>query len=299
MTFMPRLNTAESRKPETRVDALAHVFEMPPEPRRVIRHPNARIMPAVPVGTPVVPPIVAPHPESFISRNQTTLLTALVAVGMVLMLIFGLLLGGIGVYYYFNAPKTSEPVKKPAKPPESSPSKPVRLGPGPDTQWYLNKGNKELQNSRFNEAERNFREAVRLTPNNAICLVHLAVSLFHQEKFIESKEAFQKATQVTSDKFYLNYAYSYLGRIEWERHFYSDSAYYFGRAVEIESKDFGSMACHGFLLKLAGNELEAETILRKVLNGSDDEHLKGIVRQVLEGAQPPTSATDAGIGPGQ
>lgn len=296
---MPRLNTAESRKPETRVDALAHVFEMPPEPRRVIRHPNARIMPAVPVGTPIVPPIVAPHPESFISRNQTTLLTTTVAVGMVLMLIFGLLLGGIGVYYFYNAPKTSEPVKKPAKPPESSPSKPVRIGPGPDSQRYLELGNKNLENHRFQDAEENFREALRLSPNNVVCLVHLGNSQFHQGKFTEAKDTFQRATQLPTEKFYLNYAYSYMGRIEWERGYYSLATSSFQRAVELVPNDYGSMSCLGFVQKLAGNDADSETTLKKVLAGTSDEELKGLVQKVLAGAQPPTTATDAGLGPGQ
>ncbi len=292
---MSRPNTSGQRKPETRIDPLAHVFEMPREPRRVIRHPNARIMPAAHVPA----PIAVPQPESFISRNRTALVTSTVAGGMILMLVFGLLLGGVGVYAFFNSSKTFNTGKKPVLPPENSPSKPVRLGPGPDTQWFLDKGNQDLQNSRFGEAERNFREALKLSPNNAVCLVHLAASLFHQEKLAESKETFQRATQLTSEKFYLNYAYSYLGRIEWERHFYSDAAYYFGRAVEMAPNDFGSMACHGFLLKLAGKEVAAAEILRKVLEGSGDDQLKGIVRQVLDGAQPPTSATDAGLGPGQ
>lgn len=296
---MARLNTAERRRPETLVDPLAHVFEMPHEPRRVIRHPNARVMPAVPVYPPIIRPVPAAQPESFISRNLNFLLPSLVAAGMILMLIFGLLLGGIGAYFLLNSPKTSRDVMQPALPPDNSPSKPVRLGPGPDTQWFLKQGNQDLQDSRFGEAERNFREAVRLSPNNAVCLVHLAVSLFHQKKLIESKETFQKATQLTSEKYYLNYAYSYLGRIEWERHFYSDASYYFGRAVEMKSNDFCSMACQGFLLRLAGNEIEGATILRKVLEGSSDNHLKGIVRQVLDGAQPPMSATDAGLGPTQ
>lgn len=296
---MARLNTAERRSPETRVDPLAHVFEMPSEPRRVIRHPNARVMPAAPVYPPVVRPVPAPQPESFISRNLNFLLPSLVAVGMILMLIFGLILGGIGVYAYFNSSKMFETGSKPVRTPVTSPSKPIRLSSEPNAKWYLERGNDFLKYGRFQDAEEKFREAVHLSPNDAVCLVHLAVSLFHQREFGESQEIFQRATQVTSEKYYLNYAYSYLGRIEWERKNYSHAGFYFGAAVEIEPNDFGSMACWGFTLKLDGQDGAAKAILQRVLDESRDENLKYIVQQVLEGANPPTTATNAGIGPTQ
>jgi tetratricopeptide (TPR) repeat protein len=251
-------------------------------------------MPAIPAITPT-----ATEPESFISRNRTTLLTLTIALGMLLMLVVGLFLGGLGVYLYFNSSKLIETTQKPALPRENSPSRPTRLGPGPESQKYLDQGNENLKNGRFRDAEENFREAVRLSPNNANCLIHLGSSLFHQGKFSEAKDTFQHVTQLPAEKFYLNYAYSYMGRIEWERGYYSLATTSFERAVELAPNDFGSMACLGFVQKLAGNTSEAETNLKKVLAGSNDEELRKIVQKVLDGAQPPTTATDAGLGPGR
>ncbi len=233
----------------------------------------------------LVPPQPAPAKPDRI--RDLLLLSIGLLVGMILVagVILGLLLA-----YFFTTPTTI---------PTSGPVRPPVVRPGILVEGAHQEGLDLLQNKRYVEAEAKFRRVLEIEPIHAGANLNLGICLFHQNRFNESTMRFDQAIESTRDLQMRNAAWNYKGLIEWEKQNYEMAAWNFGKAVNLSPKDYTSLAFEGFMLDLAGHESEAQDIYRKVLNESPDSFLKDVVRQVQQGSKPPSTASNAGVGPGQ
>jgi hypothetical protein len=127
----------------------------------------------------------------------------------------------------------------------------------------------------------------------------IGLCLLHQCRFFEAGMRLDKSIKNTRYHEMWSFALRYKGFIDCETQNYEMAAWNFGRAVKISPTDYTSMAFQGFMLDLAGRESEAQNIYAKVLSESSDSALKEVVKQVQQGAKPPSTASNAGVGPGQ
>ena len=133
---------------------------------------------------------------------------------------------------------------------------------------HLGNGYEALKQEQFETAEKEFRAALSIDPSLAMrARFPLAVALFEEHKFPESRQEFEAVRQATGEQAGISY---YLGRLDLEERNYKG-------ATEnlIKASAHAPFPDTAFYLGLAylkqGSDAEAETWLRKAIQANPDD----------------------------
>ncbi|HWP44071.1 MAG TPA: tetratricopeptide repeat protein, partial [Blastocatellia bacterium] len=148
--------------------------------------------------------------------------------------------------------------------------------------------NESLEENR--KAIDQYRQAVALRPKFPEARENLGVALYNTGQLEAAIDQYRVAIDQyielyskPTDKVYTNYA---LALFDLRR--YREAADAFGRALELDPRDYDLHAYRGFALQNAGDEAEAKLAYQRYLKEAPSGQYAGVVRKILAGrASPP------------
>lgn len=248
------------------------------------------------------PPPNVPSPPAGAGAGAGVVLAVVVFV--VTLVVGG---GAVGAYFYWSSRNAGQPAAQDANPkppdqrsPTDAPKPPASDEPAVNAaKDAFAEGVKALARKDYAAAEGRFRAALDADPRFGKAHLNLGIALYHQRKLDDALERFAEAARLCEDEACKNFAYNYRGRVHWEQRAYALAEEDFRQAVVHDANDLSSVAFRGFMLRLTGRTAAANQLFDQVLARSRDENLTSVVRQCKGAALPPTTASDAGVGPGQ
>lgn len=112
------------------------------------------------------------------------------------------------------------------------------------------KGNEEFQKGNFPEAEKAYREAISLEPNEPIYLYNLAIALIRQNKDDEALDYLKKMLEIQLNSYSANKA---VAEIYSRKSNYEEAGKYYRKAVEVSPNDPDAFYNLGACLKNTGD----------------------------------------------
>jgi tetratricopeptide (TPR) repeat protein len=121
-----------------------------------------------------------------------------------------------------------------------------------------NKGVSLLEQFKFDEAEKQFRNALSLAPNLKLAQINLVIALFNAKKFDEAKTLANKYLQTEKDSLQAFYILGLIGRAE---NNLDEALTNFRRVLQFDPNDVGANVNIGQILALKREYVEAIKVL--------------------------------------
>lgn len=147
---------------------------------------------------------------------------------------------------------------------------------------YNKCGITQLQLSRFEDAQRDFVNAIKRDKKNAEAINNLGVSYFFRRDYKKAIKTYQKAIEVGPDSASFH---SNLGRAFFSAKKYDDASIEYGRALTLDPEIFSRESPGGILARMPQEKGLYSYVLAKLLatHGKTDESLVYLRRAIDEG----------------